>query len=364
MSEDGVTEYGKRAVIKGDDCPDPISEGLFETPAKESTEVNTFSHIGWSLTANGSAEASPLADITEDKVLFAVFKSEVRYYTLNFYDGEVLLNTEQVAYMGSSDYVYTKSGYSFGGWIPEPTNITGNMDCVGTWVEIGLNSDSWETIAQRSADGTASSVYKIGDTKSVTLTHSDGTTEQATFAIAGFNIHKGEDGVASGITFIQVNGYSSKFKITNQVSTSKGFYEANEESFTTIFNALPQDLQNVIKTTRISSKYYPSKTVTDVESDIKVFIPEGIEFTGKSLKASNYNGVNSGTESIFPIFSSFNILDLIPIGSANSTGVVTQTLLYHSTYGTTRLCLITTDNVNVTTGTVNVNGRLTPCFRV
>ena len=42
VSWDGSEEYGKRPVINGDDCPNPVTSGLLDTPVKESTITQNF----------------------------------------------------------------------------------------------------------------------------------------------------------------------------------------------------------------------------------------------------------------------------------------------------------------------------------
>ena len=104
----------------------------------------------------------------------------------------------------------------------------------------GLNYDSWETISQRSMDGTAQEHYNVGDTKCVEFTV-NGVKKYATFCIAGFNIHEDENGVKSGITFIQCSD----------------FYYNHGVSYST----LSDDLKAVIKPTKITSKKWKSGSV-------------------------------------------------------------------------------------------------------
>lgn len=191
-----------RMVLKGDDCPDPWVQKRIETPTKESTAQYDYTFNGWATADGGSADSNALKGITEDKTLYAAYTESVRMYTVNFYDGDTLLTTEQVPYGGSSSYVHKKDDYIFIGWTPSPTNVSGDMDCYGTWEESVAFADiSWEKISQYSKDGTASSRFALGDTKVVTLTHSDGTTEDISVQIVGFNHDKAEDGSTVGISF-------------------------------------------------------------------------------------------------------------------------------------------------------------------
>ena len=191
-----------RLVLKGDDCPDPWVQKRIEKPEKESTVDKVYAFNGWATADGGSADSNALKGITEDKTLYAAFAVSARMYTVNFYDGDTLLRTEQVPYGGSSSYSHKKEDYIFIGWTPSPTNVSGDMDCYGTWEESVAFADiSWEKISQYSKDGTASSRFALGDTKVVTLSHSDGTMEDITVQIVGFNHDKAEDGSTVGISF-------------------------------------------------------------------------------------------------------------------------------------------------------------------
>lgn len=290
MSEDGTTEYGKRAVIKGDDCPNPVSEGLFNEPTKESTEANTFSFSGWSTSIGGSVESSPFADIKEDKTLYAVFESAVRYYTVKFYDGETLLNTEQVAYGGSSSYVYNKTNHKFNGWTPEPTNITGDTDCVGSWVFYdGYITDDWDVIAQSVAEGTHTSKYSIGEKMKLSVADSMGTTQTLDMVIVAFNHDDLSDGSGkAGITFMSSK---SLLMFAPDGSTRAGYawdkstasnYTAKKWLNEIVLPTLPEKLQSSIKeVTKVSQYNWNSKTVNGVDyyepktssSGVKLWIP-------------------------------------------------------------------------------------------
>lgn len=84
MSCDGSKEYGKKAVIAGDDCDNPIEKGLFSTPTKESDEQCKYSFGGWATTPGGEADSNALKKVTEDRILYANFISIPWYCTVTF----------------------------------------------------------------------------------------------------------------------------------------------------------------------------------------------------------------------------------------------------------------------------------------
>lgn len=225
----------ERLVLSGDDCPDPITQGRIETPTKESTVQYHYTYKGWS---------EALTNITEDKVIYATFTETVRTYTVTFYDtdGTTVLNTEQVAYGGSSTYTYKKDNHIFLGWTPEPTNITADLECVGAWQESYSFADaSWEYIAQLAESGQASQVFSVGDTRTETIDGSNFTLE-----IIGFDHDTITDtGELAGIT-IWMKDFTKTLATTSTVKPT--WYDNLHTNYEVpIFNLLSSELQSVIK---------------------------------------------------------------------------------------------------------------------
>lgn len=135
MSEDGTTELYKRPVADGDDCADPVARGLISAPTKESTVQYDYAFVGWATTPNGAWDENVLKAVTEDKTVYAVFASAVRYYTITFYDddGTTVLNTQRVAYGSTPSYTPTKEGVVLDYWTPELTTVTGNASYTAAW---------------------------------------------------------------------------------------------------------------------------------------------------------------------------------------------------------------------------------------
>lgn len=138
MSHDGAVELGKKAVAIGDDCADPIARGVFDTPTKESTAQYNYSFVGWATTPNGAWDENALKVVTEDKTLYAAYASVVRKYTITYYDsdGTTVLKTEQLAYGAIPSYRPTKDGFSFGGWTPAISSVTGNASYTAAWTSV------------------------------------------------------------------------------------------------------------------------------------------------------------------------------------------------------------------------------------
>lgn len=284
MSEDGSTELYKRPVADGDDCADPVDRGLIEEPTKESTAQYNYTHVGWSATPNGALNSNVLKAVTADKNVYANFAAVLRYYTVNFYDGETLLKSESIAYGGSSSYTYEKENHVFNGWNPSPTNITGNMDCYGEWEESYAFADaSWEYIAEKAESGQAEKYFNLGDTKTIRMEWLNSVFTDLEIQIIGFNHDDLADGSGkAGITIATKNSvYIPAF--TNNIAFDhvNGWESARArtEFNSTSFNNLPQDLRQCIKDV-IKQSRSSSSNASIVNTIDKLFIPSATEYAG------------------------------------------------------------------------------------
>lgn len=252
-----------RPVYIGDDCPDPVTQGRIGTPTKESTAQYNYTYSGWS---------EALTNITEDKVIYAIYTETVRTYTVNFYDGDTLLKTEQIAYGGSSTYTYEKENAIFSGWIPEPTNITSDLDCYGVWEKgISFATASWERIAEISESGKASEVFAIGDERTEKFGY-----YTVTLVIADFNYDLLADGSGNtaGMTIIMKDshnfGFTSSYVRTVGVDwLSTTLYQKVQARY----DGLSEELKAVIKP--VQKKYRQENTSVEalLTSNEKLWIP-------------------------------------------------------------------------------------------
>lgn len=133
----GDTVLYKKPVAVGDDCVDVLTKGLIETPTKESTVQYNYTYYGWGAADNGAADSTILKNITEDKTVYAIYTSAVRYYTITWLDddGETVLKTESLAYGATPNYVPNKLGYAFVGWTTDVVTVTGNATYTSIWKE-------------------------------------------------------------------------------------------------------------------------------------------------------------------------------------------------------------------------------------
>lgn len=168
MSEDGNTQLATQTIQNG-------GNGSYTgtTPTKATTAQYIYTFAGWSLTPGGEPDPNALKNVEADRIVYAAFNKELRKYTVKFYnhDGTLLQTVNNVSY--GSDAVYTGStptnnstgnpaDFEFYGWKPAPTNIQGDTSCYAQFHDLREITDSWATIAENVANGTATEKYAIG----------------------------------------------------------------------------------------------------------------------------------------------------------------------------------------------------------
>ena len=138
MSEDGQTVLYEKQVMEHDNCANPVTYNLLAKPTKESTAQYDYTFSGWSTTQGGAASSSALTNITDDRTVYVAFNSAVRYYTVNFYDGETLLKSMICEYGTTPSYTPKKTGYIFAGWDKELAPVTGDANYYAQWEELSV----------------------------------------------------------------------------------------------------------------------------------------------------------------------------------------------------------------------------------
>lgn len=348
-------ELIKYPVISGDTCHDPVSKSLIGTPTKESTAQYEYTHNGWSLTEGGSASTSALANVTEDRVVYAAFSSTVRKYTITYYDsdGVTVLKTESLAYGEMPSYAPTKGDYVLDAWIPAVASVTGDMSYSATWkAKPAFETLSWEEIAAISERGEAEQYFKVGDTKDIVLTRYDlgeGVTETIQVAIAGFNHDTLEDGTTkAGMSIVSMTVPDRKLRWSmwaqhsqygnsmgqyyGRPSTATGNYGSSSDVRTSLNNKgnyslygwLPAELKAVIKPVLKSYDIsYQAGTSTETQTTAE-------NVWALSLTELGDNGANIGTNVITQLGSRYelfeygnltsNILPRIKLSSGGACG--------------------------------------------
>ena len=306
MNDDGTEVLGKKAVAVGDDCADPIARGIFETPTKESTPQYSYTFSGgWATTPGGGENSNALKAVTEDRTVYANFISTLRSYTITFYDddGVTVLNTKTYTYGSTPSYTpVNKDGYLFGGWVPALTTVTGDASYTANWVEsVDFAAASWETIAARAADGTASQFWKLGDKKTITYKGKD-----LRLVIAGFNHDDLADGSGkAGITIVYDSLPDDAYTWSNSKSYIYSYVNNNYimSNLATILAYFPADLRSVIKpvTKQVCDTATSGNGTTTIDQSLWMLSLTELGYTKGVVLGSRY--------SYFPSFSSSSDAD-------------------------------------------------------
>ena len=169
-------------------------------------------------------------------------------------------------------------------------NAPGNKTCAvtGTIISATLASNSWATISQVSAAGNASSFWKVGDEKTITV-----NGETLTLVIMGFKHDDLASGGKAGITF----GLKHLMKDTRQMNTSN----TNSGGFTgsamytwlqnTLLKALPSDLQSVIKSVNKKTSAGGASSTINTNA-MKLFLFSEVEVFG----STTYSAAGEGSQ--------------------------------------------------------------------
>ena len=219
-SYDGTTTY--KTVTCLDGVPQDTAPA---NPTRESTAANTFTFVGWSKSMNATtADADAQTDVVADRTIYAAYTAQARTYTVRFYNGSTLLETDTgVPYGGSTTYNGatpvspdgSAEDYPFEGWNPQPTNIQGDTSCYaqfGSPVQDVEITDSWDTIIANIDNGTYATKYKLGNYKPLDLGDTQGTVNMQ---IVAFDTDELEGGGTAPITFVakETLYYTMKYKL-------------------------------------------------------------------------------------------------------------------------------------------------------
>lgn len=290
----GDTVLYVKPVAVGDDCADVVTRGLIETPTKESTVSTVYTYSGWSLTNGGSASSSALSAVTEDRTVYAAFEEEVREYTINFYDGETLLESQSVAY-GSTPSITdpTKDGYSFDGWNPTISAVTGDQDYYAQWAEaVTFASGSWADIVRIAESGEAQNYFALGDQREFSFSDPEGNAVTTTLEIVDFGVDDLADGTGKAAMTIVTR--TSTFMQAAVASSGIDYFWSTSLVRTalnnTVLASFPTELQNGIKSvTKKTRKYMEDGSTTGLEETNDKLWALSIREFGYKSNITGYN---------------------------------------------------------------------------
>ena len=149
-----------------------------------------------------------------------------------------------------------------------------------------LANNTWAQIAKASAAGKASSLWKVGDEKDITV-----SGETLTLVIMGFNHDDLESGGKAGITFGLKNLMATTRAMNSSNTNSGGFTGSAMYSWLTgtLLTSLPSDLQTVLKSVKKKTSA-GSQSSTINTNTMKLFLFSEIEIFGSTTYSVSGEG--------------------------------------------------------------------------
>lgn len=172
------------------------SDSGIVVPAKTSTAQYRYVFDGWnSNSGQTAAEEGVLNNITGNKSVYAAYKPVIRTYTVRFMNGTTVLQTvNDVPYGGDATYTGSTprhptapDDYTFIGFDPDGTAITGNTDCRAVYILNPKELRYWNY------DGTEllhTELVEVGADGSWNGTSSKPSTAEHSYIFLGWNTSK------------------------------------------------------------------------------------------------------------------------------------------------------------------------------
>lgn len=162
---------------------------------------------------------------------------------------------------------------------------------------IELERVSWEQISAISKAGKASTMFKVGDEKKITLS----TGEEVTAVILGFNHDDLADGSGkAGITFGLKNALKTTYNMNSSSTNAGGWKDsAMRGRMSTFKGYLPSDLQSAIRAVTKKTSAGSQSTAIDSTSD-ELFLFSHVEVFGTNKQSASsssaYSVAGEGTQ--------------------------------------------------------------------
>ena len=205
---DDGTVLNTQTVRQYGSAVNPVSAGLIGTPIKAPTVDKVFTFIGWDVAFNY---------ILGDLTVTAVFSEAVRTYTVRFYSGSSLLQTDVVeAYAGTAyrgEELVSSTGAIWMGWDKPTNSVTSDMDVYALFVSPTLpdtvasgydylysdnpEDNSGYTLAEFYgiiASGKSKEYFSVGDEIKIVPVTDVFVDSEIIMQVYGFNHYKLADG--------------------------------------------------------------------------------------------------------------------------------------------------------------------------
>ena len=321
---DDGTVLNTQTVRQYGSAVNPVTAGLIGTPVKAPAVDKVFTFIGWDVAFNY---------ILGDLTVTAVFSEAVRTYTVRFYNGSSLLQTDVVeAYAGTAyrgEELVSSTGAIWMGWDKSTNSVTSDMDVYALFVSPTLpdtvasgygylysdnpDDNSGYTLAEFYgiiASGKSKEYFSVGDEIKIVPVTDVFVDSEIIMQVYGFNHYKLADG--SGDFANVVFGMKGVMNATRQMNTSNtnvgGWDVTAMRKFLneSIFPALPQQWRAMIKTVEtLSSIGNTSAEIATSEDNLFLFSQAEVGFNATVVPYKNE--VDADAEEVtFSIFTDNN----------------------------------------------------------
>ena len=321
VNYDGTTVLHTVQVRHGGSVVNPVTAGTIQTPVKPSTVGQNFTFIGWD---------NALRSILDDTTVTAQYSASTRQYTVEWYSGGVLKQSNTVDAYGSCVYTgdtITGSGSALWvGWDADASSVQANMTIHAVFIQPTLpvavasdydyaysdnpEDDSGYTLAELYgiiSSGSASSYLSKGDKIKFTTPTNAFVDDEIVFQLIGFHHFKLADGSGDWAeTVWHMIGLMNANHRMNATSTNVGGWDECEMRSwlnETIFPALPIPLQALAKLVQVKASI-GNTSATIKTSEDKLFLLSQAE-VGFDTDAVPYcNEVESGADEVkFTVFT-------------------------------------------------------------
>ena len=210
-------------------------------PEKPSTPEYSYTFAGWSLTVGGSASPNAVKNVTEKRIVYAVFTATRRSYEITFANSDnTTLQTSSVEY--GSTPIYAGSTpidpesrdpkWTFDGWTPEIVAVTGAATYTAVYnsgVQIVDRSADVQAFFDAIENGTVQQQFDIGNYFTIDMGSTYGTSLHP--QIVGFGKKSMQNGTVSTVDIIFKDLLLTKHGIKAQIPFTGGWGESDMRSW-------------------------------------------------------------------------------------------------------------------------------------
>ena len=322
-NEDG-TVLDTQRVRQFGSAEDPVTSGKITAPTKTPTVDKVYTFTSWD---------KGFSYVTSDLDITAVYSEAARTYTVKWWNGLTLLETQTVEVYDSAEYtgdIPTRSDNDiFTGWDVSTTNVQSDIDAHAVMETASIpatkatdytylySDDPSDSSAYTLGElfgiinsGQAATWFELGDKIKISTPTTAFTDTSIELKLIGFNHFRLADGSALAKTVWHMVGAMSALYKHRTSNTNVGGWEKSDIRTyinDTVFKNLPIHWQALIKTVQVKSSIgNMSADISTVED--KLFLLSIAEVnSGNASEVPYKNEIDSEAEAItFSVFTDNN----------------------------------------------------------